>query len=108
MEPISALCNRGLITLIATLQTNHRILADVPNPPSQQPPGTEGIVTIMGWAKWVALAVLVVALIASGVMFALRARRGDGAEGIGHVGMVLAGVIVVSAAGTLVGFLAGE
>lgn len=105
---ITPTCNQSIISAITTLQTEYMTLADVPNPPSQQPPGTEGLVTIMGWAKWVALAVLVVALIAAGVMFAVRARRGDGAEGIGHVGMVLAGVIVVSAAGTMVGFLAGE
>ena len=100
--------NHHILAMAAAIQADGRSMAAVPNPPSQQPPGTEGLVTIMGWAKWVALAVLVVALIAAGVMFAVRARRGDGAEGVGHVGMVLAGVIVVSAAGTLVGFLAGE
>lgn len=100
--------NHHILAVAAAIQADGCSMAAVPNPPSQQPPGTEGLVTIMGWAKWVALAVLVVALIAAGVMFAVRARRGDGAEGVGHVGMVLAGVIVVSAAGTLVGFLAGE
>lgn len=77
----------------------------VPNPDPVQPPGTEGFTSIMGWAKWVALAVCVLGLIAAGALMAIQSRRGEGGEHVGKIGMALGGVIVISAAGALVGFL---
>ena len=81
--------------------------ADVPNPSPIQPPGMGGFMTIMGWAKWVALAICVLGLIAAGAMMSFNSRRGEGGEHVGRIGMALAGVIVISAAGALVGFVAG-
>jgi hypothetical protein len=69
------------------------------------PPGTEGFTAIMGWAKWIALAVCILGLMAAGAMMAIQSRRGEGGEHVGKIGMALAGVIVISAAATLVGFL---
>ena len=77
----------------------------VPDPNPVQPPGTEGFTSIMGWAKWVALAVCVLGLIAAGALMAIQSRRGEGGEHVGRIGMALGGVIVISAAGALVGFL---
>ena len=77
----------------------------VPDPNPVQPPGTEGVTSIMGWAKWVALAVCVLGLIAAGALMAIQSRRGEGGEHVGKIGMALGGVIVISAAGSLVGFL---
>ena len=77
----------------------------VPAPNPVQPPGTEGFTSIMGWAKWVALAVCVLGLIAAGALMAIQSRRGEGGEHVGRIGMALGGVIVISAAGALVGFL---
>ncbi len=77
----------------------------VPDPNPVQPPGTEGFTSIMGWAKWVALAVCVLGLIAAGALMAIQSRRGEGGEHVGKIGMALGGVIVISAAGSLVGFL---
>ncbi len=79
--------------------------ATVPNPDAVQPPGTEGFVTIMGWGKWVALAVCILGLIVAGALMAVNSRRGEGGEHVGKIGMALAGVIVISAAASLVGFL---
>lgn len=79
----------------------------VPNPEPVQPPGTSGFVTIMGWAKWVALAVCILGLIAAGALMAIQSRRGEGGEHVGKIGMALGGVIVISAAASLVGFLVG-
>lgn len=78
---------------------------DIPNPPPAMPEGLGGFITIMGWAKWVALAVCVLGLVAAGAMMAINARRGEGGEHVGRIGMALGGVIVISAAGSLVGFL---
>ena len=78
---------------------------DIPNPKPAMPKGLGGLETIMSWAKWVALAICVLGLVASGAMMAINARRGEGSEHVGRIGMALGGVIVISAAGTLVGFL---
>jgi hypothetical protein len=37
---------------------------------------------------------------------AIQSRRGEGGEHVGKIGMALGGVIVISAASALVGFLA--
>lgn len=79
----------------------------IPDPDPVQPPGTEGFTAILGWAKWVALAVCILGLFAAGALMAVQSRRGEGGEHVGKIGMALAGVIVISAAVALVGFLAG-
>ncbi len=83
------------------------VFAALPNPDPIQPPGTEGLTVILGWAKWVALTVCILGLFAAGAMMAVQSRRGEGGEHVGKIGMALAGVIVISAAVALVGFLAG-
>ena len=79
---------------------------EVPNPGAgTAPPGSGGFISIMGWAKWVALAVCVLGLIAAGALMAIQSRRGEGGEHVGKIGMALGGVIIISAAAALVGFL---
>jgi len=82
-----------------------QLFGAVPNPDPIQPPGTEGFTAIMGWVKWVALAVCVIGLIVAGAMMAVQSRRGEGGEHVGKIGMALGGVVVISAAASLVGFL---
>lgn len=80
---------------------------DVPNPGNgTAPPGFQKITTIMGWGKWIALGILVMALIFAGVRLGIAGRRGDGGEHAAGVGWALGGVLVVSGAFTLVTFLA--
>ena len=81
-------------------------LASIADPGAVQPPGTEGFTALMGWAKWVALAVCVLGLFGAGALMAIQSRRGEGGEHVGKIGMALGGVIVISAATALVGFLA--
>ena len=81
--------------------------ADVPNPGNGTAfPGADKFVTIMGWGKYIALGILVLALIGAGVKMALGNRHGGGGEHAGNIGYALGGVLVVSAAFTLVSFLA--
>ncbi|MFE3459956.1 hypothetical protein ACFXKD_20620 [Nocardiopsis aegyptia] len=81
-------------------------LAAVPDPGAgQAPPGADGFLAILGWAKWVALGICVLGLIVAGATMAIQSRRGEGGEHLGKIGMVLGGVIVISAATSLVGFL---
>ncbi|WP_379871845.1 hypothetical protein [Marinactinospora rubrisoli] len=78
----------------------------VPDPGSgQAPPGSEGFIAILGWAKWVALGICVLGLMVAGATMAIQSRRGEGGEHMGKIGMVLAGVIIISAATSLVSFL---
>lgn len=83
------------------------VLAGLPDPDPAQPPGTEGLTDLLGWARWVALAVCILGLFVAGALMAVQSRRGEGGENVGKIGMALAGVIVISAAVALVGFLAG-
>jgi hypothetical protein len=79
----------------------------VPNPgKGSQPPGFERFTDIMGWAKWIALGVLVLCLMWAGVRLAAGGRGDDASEHGGRIGRVLLGVMVVSGAFTLVSFLA--
>lgn len=88
--------------------TSHMALlvAVIPDPAPVQPPGTEGITSILGWAKWLALAVCIFGLFLAGALMAVNARRGEGSDHAGRIGVALAGVVVISAATALVGFLA--
>jgi hypothetical protein len=80
---------------------------DVPNPgKGEAPPGFERFTDILGWAKWLALGVLVVSLIAAGARLGFGGRSGDGEEHAGRIGRVLLGVIIVTASFSLVSFLA--
>lgn len=90
-----------LIALAATMP-----LA-VPDPGGgSAPPGFDNFTTIMGWGKWIAFGLLVMALIFAGVRMAIANRRGEGGEHALAIGWVLGGVMVVSGAFAIVGFLA--
>jgi len=66
----------------------------VPDPGGgSPPPGFENFVTIMGWGKWIALGILVMALIFAGVRMAIGNRRGEGGEHAASIGWVLGGVL---------------
>lgn len=80
---------------------------DIPTPGDPKaPPGFERFTDMMGWVKWLCLGVLVISLMAAGAKMGFGSRQGDGEEHAGRVGRVLLGVIIVTAAGSLVGFLA--
>jgi peptidoglycan/LPS O-acetylase OafA/YrhL len=97
-------------TLLAATGAINEILVAlpmaIPNPDPVQPPGTDGFNDVMGWAKWIALACCILGLFAAGAMMAFNSRRGEGGEHVGRIGYALGGVIVISAAVALVGFLA--
>jgi len=77
--------------------------AGVPDPGNgQAPPGSEGLLTILGWAVWIALALGVLGVIIAGITMMLQVRRGEGGEGLVRLGWVLAGCVVVAGASGLV------
>ena len=78
----------------------------VPNPgQGTQPPGSDGIVKILGWAAWIAVAVCVVGVLIAGAKMAIEHRRGGGGESVASLGWVLGGCIVIGSASALVGAL---
>ena len=82
------------------------VLADVIDPgQGTAPPGSEGVVTIVSWVAWIAVALCVVGVIAAGVGMLFAGRRGEGGEHVKTLGYVLAGSIVIGGASALVGAL---
>lgn len=81
---------------------------EVPNPGAgTAPPGSGGFISIMGWAKWIALGLCVIGLIIAGAIMAVSHRRGEGGEHGARIGYALAGVAVIAGAFSLVTALAG-
>jgi hypothetical protein len=83
------------------------IVAQVPNPPPQAPPGlgTFGN-SLIAWMKWSGMVAGVVGLIVCGIMMMVGRRNRsqlavDGATGVPWVG---AGLALIGAAATFVGF----
>ena len=91
--------------LLTTAATAAHVAASLPDPDPVQPPGTGGISLAMGWLKWVALAICLAGLLIAGGMMAIQSRRGEGGEHAGKIAWALGGVIVISAAASLVAFL---
>ncbi|TFC02727.1 hypothetical protein [Cryobacterium sp. MDB2-33-2] len=92
--------------LIAHDTLSHIIIAagEVPTPIDGTPPGAEKFQEVMGWVKWVALGVAVIGIMIIGAKLAIESRRGEGGAHLGSLGTAMAGVIVISAAASLVGF----
>lgn len=78
----------------------------MPQVNSTEPPGAAQFDTLLGWAKWISLGVCVLGLVAAGALMAFQSHRGEGSEHLHRVGMALIGVVIISAASSLVSFLA--
>ncbi len=73
-----------------------------PTPGQQQPPGTQGLTTMLGWGGWLVSFVCVAGLLVVAAMMALKHRRGEGGgEAMGSLGWVLGACVLGSAAGPL-------
>ncbi len=86
----------------ATLLVATPAHAAAPNPGSVQPPGTEGLTTMLGWGGWLVSFVCVAGILVVAAMMALKHRRGEGGgEALGSLGWVLGACVLGSAAGPL-------
>lgn len=80
--------------------------AAAPTPGQTQPPGTEGLSTMLGWGGWLVSFVCVAGILIVAAMMALKHRRGEGGgEAMGALGWVLGACVLGSAAGPIAGAL---
>lgn len=79
------------------------VVADIPNPTPEMPPGFGQFNTVMNWVMWISIGVLIIAIIAAWVWFGASKRSGEGNESAVWVGRVLIAAIGVSAASALIG-----
>lgn len=99
---LAALFGVSLIGLMVAAPAS----AAAPIPGQQQPPGTEGLTTMLSWAGWLVSFVCVVGFLVVAAMMATKHRRGEGgAEAMASLGWVCGGCVVGAAAGTLAGAL---
>ena len=76
--------------------------AAAPTPGQEQPPGTEGLSTMLGWGGWLVSFVCVAGILIVAAMMALKHRRGEGGgEAMGALGWVLGACVLGSAAGPI-------
>lgn len=64
--------------------------------------GASGFTTILGWVVWIALAICIMSLIAAGAMLAANHRRGESSAHLGRLGTILAAVILISGASSII------
>lgn len=61
-------------------------------------PGSDGIVTILGYVTWIAFAIAGISLVILGAMIATRLRQGEGIAAVGRIGLILGAVILMGGA----------
>lgn len=83
------------------------VLAIVPNPAAEQPPGFGGILTVVGWIKFGCyLACLVGLLIAAALWVLDRSGRGGGSDHFKGIVYAVVGAIAIGAAPSLINAVA--
>ena len=91
----------------AAADTAVHIAGVIPDPDPVQPPGTEGVTTILSWLKWIGYVVVGGAIIVGCMAIAVNFRRGEGQDAITKIIWPMAGAIVIGGGAALIGILAG-
>ena len=82
------------------------VLADPPDPgKGVAPPGSNGIVTMLGWVAWTVFAIAVLGVLICAGRMMINNRRGEGGENAAQLGWVLAGCIIAASASAIVGMV---
>lgn len=81
------------------------ILADISTPRSVQPPGTAGLMTVMGWVSWGVTFLCIIGILFVAGKMAFSHRRGEGSEAVGQLGWVMGACVLIAAAGPIVNVL---
>lgn len=80
----------------------------IPDPDPAQPPGTQGVTTIMAWLKWIGYAVVGGAIVVGGIMIAVSSRRGEGQDALPKILWPMGGAIVIGAGAAWIGTIASS
>ncbi|BDZ44011.1 hypothetical protein GCM10025865_33540 (plasmid) [Paraoerskovia sediminicola] len=96
------------MALYESLAAAADVIALVPDPGPAQPPGTEGVTTIVSWLKWIGYVVVAGAIIVGGIAIAVSFRRGEGHDALPKVLWPMAGAIVIGAGAAWIGVVAGS
>lgn len=90
------------LAVVASLAVAAPAEAAAPQPGQEQPPGTEGLSTMLGWGGWLVSFVCVAGILIVAAMMAVKHRRGEGGgEAMGSLGWVLGACVLGSAAGPI-------
>ena len=81
------------------------VLAGIQTPTSVQPPGTAGLLTVLGWGAWLVTLACIGGIFGVAGKMAFAHRRGEGSEAVGQLGWVMAGCVLIAAAGPIVNVL---
>ena len=84
---------------------SHLIAGNIPTPVGVQPPGTQGLTTILSWIAWAVTFLCVVGVFFVAGSMAFAHRRGEGSEAIGKLGWVMGACILGASATSLVNVL---
>jgi hypothetical protein len=80
------------------------VLAAIPNPgQGTPPPGSGGLLTILGWAAWCVFAVIVGGVLIQAGRMGLAHRRGEGVEVTGGLVVALVAAVIAGSASAIVG-----
>lgn len=98
-----------LNTLVATASDLALLTpALIPDPAPVQPPGTEGVTTILSWLKWIGYVVVGGAIVIGGILIAVSFRRGEGQDALPKILWPMGGAIVIGAGAAWVGIIAAS
>lgn len=82
------------------------LLAAAPDPGAGiAPPGSDKIVTVLGWVAWLVFAACVAGILFCAGKMAVNHRRGEGAEHASGLAYTLAACIVAGSASAIVGLM---
>ncbi len=83
----------------------HVVAAEIPAPSAVQPPGTEGLTTVLSWVAWGVTFLCVVGVFLVAGKMGVSHRRGEGSEAVGQLGWVMGACILGASATSLVNVL---
>lgn len=81
------------------------LLGAINTPTAQQPPHTEGLMTMLGWLLWIVSFAGVIGVLVVAAMMMFAHRRGEGSETASKLGIVLGGCVLAAAAAPLVNMI---
>lgn len=79
--------------------------ADITPPTPVQPPGTQGLTTLLGWVAWGVTLLCVLGVLLVAAKMAVSHRRGEGSEAVNNLGWVMGACVLAASGAQLVNVL---